>query len=230
MDRVFTLKKTEANSVLSNTSISSELGYETANDDSFSSLYYSINDDTLTNDNVDDIDESANSPSQRETVIDLCASSFSPVNPTKESSISSTQTIVSEPIHSTDNTDSDVQPFETVSTAQTVSSEPIHTINESFQQTIPLLPIDYVDNEIVAMAEVLPMNQECLDDELNKLRQDVAADIHNMIPNFPTEALSSNFACSSTMVQELYVVEVTQPQQQKKEPEIKRGKGWTCQG
>lgn len=54
MDRLLSLRKSLANSSLNNTSISSELGYETAQDDSFSSLYYSINDDTLTN-----IDDSA---------------------------------------------------------------------------------------------------------------------------------------------------------------------------
>lgn len=44
MDRLLSLK----NDV--NTSLSSEGGYETANDDSVSSLYYSINNDTLTDD------------------------------------------------------------------------------------------------------------------------------------------------------------------------------------
>lgn len=48
MDRLLSLRNSQSNSVLNNTSISSELGYETAQDDSISSLYYSINDDTLT--------------------------------------------------------------------------------------------------------------------------------------------------------------------------------------
>lgn len=49
MDRLLSLRKLDVTSI-SNTSVSSELGYETANDDSVSSLYYSINDDTLTDD------------------------------------------------------------------------------------------------------------------------------------------------------------------------------------
>lgn len=48
MDRLLSLTTLQANSVLdNNTSTISELGYETARDDSISSLYYSINDNTL---------------------------------------------------------------------------------------------------------------------------------------------------------------------------------------
>lgn len=45
MDRLLSLRNLDAN-----TSLSSDIGYETANDDSVSSLYYSINNDTLTDD------------------------------------------------------------------------------------------------------------------------------------------------------------------------------------
>lgn len=77
MDRLFRLRKS-LTSISRNTSISSELGYETAQDDSISSVYYSMDEDTLT-----DIDVASPSPpSHGELTI----------------TTSLTQTLVTEPI------------------------------------------------------------------------------------------------------------------------------------
>lgn len=92
MDRLLLLRRSQANSVLNNnSSISSELGYETAQEDSISSLYYSINENTLT-----DIDSPPNSPNHPQVATTSDAMPSSQTNQNAESLIlAGTETDVS---------------------------------------------------------------------------------------------------------------------------------------
>lgn len=195
MDRLISLRNSQANSVLNNASMSSELGYETAQDDSISSMYYSFNNDTLTEE-VDDTTPPPTTTTAPEA-FESTETNQIPDNSIKESILteSSTQTLMTESIESADHL------------TRTILSSNSDDVAENFIDAGP----DISTNQ-----------------ELNTIGLDAITTAQNLFFNFPSgSAVSStnitNFAGSSNIVQELYVVTMAQ-QQTNRVPELSRGK------
>ncbi|XP_037029342.1 uncharacterized protein LOC119069401 [Bradysia coprophila] len=185
MDRIISLKKTDSNSLLSNTSISSELGYETAQDDSISSLYYSINDDTLTESpNLSDHD------AEPTTVLDHVFQSHPIGGPSTATSVgtNSLKEISIGQVTSTDN------------------PQPIYSSG----------PDDIAERSMVAVPAI-PLMQS-IHYGLDAKDMDAVAAAQNIISTLPPP---NNIAGSSRIVQELYVVAVSQ-RQTHRAPELGR--------
>lgn len=230
MDRLLSLRKPEANSPLNNASISSELGYETALDDSNSSLYYSINDDTLTD--VDDA--SSNSPGHPQVAIVPDAVSTSHSNQTADTlttasvhTESSTQTLIAEPMDHSDHS-IDVPSLDVVAESCSTQTQPIEPPDHSYQP-VSASSLDVVPgNFIETMPVTCSMNRDILNHKLDTIGMDAITTAQNLIFNLPAgpSALSSssitNFACGSSIVQELYMVAVAQ-QRTNRAPELNRG-------
>lgn len=200
MDRLLSLKKSDGKSAALNTSISSELGYETANDDSFASLYYSINEDSD--------DSSPNSPShQQDATIVPDADSSNQTDQSTECSPtasigteSATQFSIAEPIELMDqpisSANSDVVVAD-IETGPAVSS----TNGDSHDHEM-----DTIGRDAMTAAQNL---------------------IFSLPSGLPSVAAISstnmtNIADSSSVVQELYVVAVAQ-QRTSRAPELNRG-------
>lgn len=227
MDRLLSLRKSEANSVLSNTSLSSELGYETAQDDSSCSLYYSMDDDTLTD--VGDI--SPNSPGHPQVVVVPDAVSSSQTNQISDVSIgasvcteSSTKILIEQPTDQLIIASSlDVVPES--SATKTVIAEPIQPMDHLYQEPIIAFGLG-VDSSIETGPLTSSMNREIIPHQIDTM--DAISTAQNFIFNLPPgpSALSSNdianFAYGSSIVQELYVETVAQ-QRTNRAPELSRG-------
>lgn len=194
------LRKSDGNSMLSNTSVSSELGYETAQDDSFSTTYYSINDETLT-----DFAASPNSSDHAEP------------------------TIVSEPLsdplfcHSSPNEGSSIVSVIGTDSSTEISSDRLISVGDS-QPIVSSGTDDIAEKSIVAAPEITLTHQDVLNHELDVYEPDVIATAPNSISTLPSgpSVSSNNLAGGSIIVQELCVVAVSSQQPTDKASELGR--------
>lgn len=182
MDRLLSLRNSESNSVLNNTSISSELGYETAQDDSISSLYYSINDDTLT-----EIDDTSPAPTIAPDRVSSIQTDEHIESITQSVGVeTATQTIITESIESVDQ-DHLYQP---------VVSSSSDDVVESSVETVPA---------ISTMNQAKPIGLDAVTTAQNLLFNFPAG------PPLSSNNITT-FAGSSSIMEELYVVTVAQQQ------------------